>query len=120
MNNQPKFAFILEYVSDINQARQFYEQVLGLQVERVSPAWIQFSDHLAIGSDEAFTTQREPEVYYTVEDADASYRSLAAKCQVVLPLVQKPFGKVFGIQDPAGRPLYIVEFATNRPSQAVK
>jgi predicted enzyme related to lactoylglutathione lyase len=117
--NEPKFGFILEYVEDIDAARKFYEEVLGKKVERVSPRWIQFEDHLAIGSDESLGGGREPEVYWLVDDAEAAYRELAAKVEVVMPLESKPFGKVFGIKSPAGRPLYMVEFAKDRPSQKI-
>lgn len=119
MNNQPKFGFILEYVNDIETARHFYENTLGLKVERVSPAWIQFSDHLAIGSDESLSGNRESEVYWITEDADGLYQDLSSKVEILMPLVQKPFGKVFSIKDPAGQPLYLVEFAKDRPSQKV-
>ncbi len=37
MNNTLKFGFILEYVTDIQAARQFYENVLGLKVEKSAP-----------------------------------------------------------------------------------
>ena len=119
MNNPPKFGFILEYEADIQAARQVYENVLGLKVERVSPAWIQFSDHLAIGSDESLSGSRDPEVYWVVEDAGTLYQELSPKVEVLFPLEQKPFGKVFGIKDPAGQPLYLVEFAKDRPSRQV-
>jgi hypothetical protein len=39
---------------------------------------------------------------------------------VIMPLKQMPFGKVFGIKDSTGQPLYILEFAQDRPSQPVK
>jgi predicted enzyme related to lactoylglutathione lyase len=119
MSNLPKFGFILEYVADIDSARHFYEDVLGLKVERVSPAWIQFSDHLAIGSDQSLSGSRDPEVYWIVEDANAYFNEISSKVEVILPLNQKPFGTVFGIKDPAGQPLYLVEFSKDRPSSLV-
>ena len=88
MNNAPKFGFILEYVTDIQAARQFYENVLGLKVERISSAWIQFSDHLAIGSDESLSGSRDPEVYWVVEDADALYQELSSKVEILLPSIK--------------------------------
>ncbi len=119
MNSAPKFGFILEYVPDIDTARKYYEDVLGKKVERVSPRWIQFEDHLAIGSDESLSGSREPEVYWLVEDAEATYRELSQKAEIVMPLESRPFGKVFGIKSPSGRPLYLVEFAKDRPSRPV-
>jgi catechol 2,3-dioxygenase-like lactoylglutathione lyase family enzyme len=119
MNSEPKFGFILEYVEDIDAARKYYEEVLGKKVARVSPRWIQFEDHLAIGSDESLGGGREMEVYWLVDDADAAYMELSGKVEVVLPLEGKPYGKVFGIKGPSGRPLYMVEFAKDRPTVAV-
>ncbi len=117
--NEPKFGFILEYVEDIDAARKYYEETLGKKVSRVSPRWIQFEDHFAIGSDESQSGIREMEVYWLVDDADAAYQELSNQVEVVLPLESKPYGKVFGIADPAGRPLYLIEFANDRPSVAV-
>jgi hypothetical protein len=33
-----------------------------------------------------------------------------------VPLKQMPFSRVFGIKDPAGQPLYVLELARDRPS----
>ena len=119
MNNPVKFGFVLEYVTDIEATRRFYVDVLGLEVERYSPAFIQFN-HFAIASDESMSGSRDPEVYWLVENAEAAFNEFSQKGAVSLPIKQMPFGKVFGIQDPSGQPQYFVEFAKDRPSQAVK
>ena len=119
MNNQPKFGFVLEYVTDIEAAKRFYVEILGLEVERISPMFVQFN-HFAIASDESMSGNREPEVYWLVDDAEAAFKDFSKKADVVMPLKQMPFGKVFGIKDPVGQPLYLVEFAQNRPSQPGK
>ena len=36
-----------------------------------------------------------------------------------MPLPEMPFGKCFGIKDPAGQVHYLLEFASERPSQPV-
>lgn len=118
MITKPTFGFVLEYVSDIEAAKSFYADVLGLEVKRTSPVFVQF-ENLAIASDESLSGTREPEVYWVVADAEAAFRELAPRAEVILPMEQKPFGKVFAIRDPAGQPLYLIEFAQNRPSQAV-
>jgi hypothetical protein len=61
----------------------------------------------------------EPEIYWLVEDAEAAFKELSQQAEVSMPVTQQPFGKVFGIKDPSGRPRYILEFARERPSQAV-
>jgi hypothetical protein len=93
-------------------------EVLGLEVERYHPVFVQFKN-FAIASDASLTGSRDPEVYWIVEDAEAAFKEFSQKAEVTVPLKQMPFGKVFGIQDPAGRPLFLLEWAQNRPSQPV-
>ncbi len=119
MNQKPKFGFVLEYVTDIEAAKNFYVDVLRLEVERYHPTFVQF-DHFAIASDESLSGTRQPEVYWLVDDAQAAYEEMSKKAKVTQPLKQMPFGQVFGIQSPSGQPIFILEFARNRPSQAVK
>jgi predicted enzyme related to lactoylglutathione lyase len=115
---EPHFAFTLEYVSDVEAARRFYEEVLGLKVERSHPTFVQF-DRFALASDEAMSGSAEPELYWAVEDADAAFAELSGKAEVSMPMKQMPFGKVFAVRDPAGRARYLIEFARERPSEVV-
>jgi predicted enzyme related to lactoylglutathione lyase len=121
-NTTPRFGFALEYVSDIQATKRFYVEVLGLTVEREAPVFIQFKDsagaNYAIASDESMTGTNATELYWLVEDAEAAFRELSPRAPVSMPLKELPFGKVFGLEDPAGQPSYILEFARNRPSQA--
>ncbi len=119
MNTKPAFGFILEYVTDIEAARRFYVDVLGLEVERYHPVFVQFNNHFAIANDASLTGTSEPEVYWLVEDAEAAFQEFSQKAEITRPLAQMPFGKVFSIRDPAGRPLFLVEFARERPSRPV-
>ena len=118
MNLKPKFGFVLEYVTDIEAAKRFYVEVLGLEVERYHPTFVQFNN-FAIASDESLSGTREPELYWLVDDAEAAFNELSQKAKVTFPLKQLPFGKLFAVQDPAGQPRYLIELAQNRPSQAV-
>lgn len=121
MTGTPRFAFALEYVSDLEAAKRFYVDVLGLEVEREAPVFIQFKDQagarFAIASDAPLSGERGLELYWRVDDAEAAFRELAPKAEVGLSLTQMPFGTVFGLKDPAGQPQYLVEFAQNRPSE---
>ncbi len=119
MTTKATFGFFLEYVADVDAAMHFYVDVLGLQVERYHPTYVQF-EHFAIASDQSMSGTRKPEVYCLVDDAQAAFDELSGKAEVVMPLSQKPFGKVFGIKDPAGEPLYLLEFAQDRPSRPVQ
>jgi catechol 2,3-dioxygenase-like lactoylglutathione lyase family enzyme len=115
-SNKPQFGFVLEYVPDIEAAKRFYVEVLGLEVERYHPTFVQFKN-FAIASDESMGGRGEPELYWLVTDAEAAFNDLSQKAEVSLPLKQMPFGKVFGTKDPTGRPRYLLELAQDRPSQ---
>ncbi len=115
MNSKPKFGFFLEYVEDIEAAKRFYVDVLHLEVERAAPVFVQF-EHFAIASDESMSGKREAEVYWIIENAEAAFAEFSQKAKVIQSIQQKPFGKVFGIQDPTGQPIYLIEFAQQRPS----
>ena len=97
---------------------RFYEDVLGLTVERYHPTYVQF-EHFAIASDESLTGTNEPELYWLVDDAQQAFAEFSQKGEVSQPLQEKPFGKFFAVKDPAGRPRFVLELARNRPSQAV-
>ena len=90
------------YVTDIEAARRFYVEVLGLEVERYHPVFVQFNN-FAIASDASLSGNRDPEVYWLVDDAEAAFNDPSQKAEVSLTLKQMPFGKVFAIKDPTQR-----------------
>ena len=116
-----RYGFILEYVPDIEAAKQFFIDVIGLKIEREAPGFVQFRDAsgagFAVGGDESLTGTGEREIYWVTDDAEASYRELSRRAKISVPLDQKPFGKVFAIADPSGQTHFVIEFAANRPSQ---
>ncbi len=116
MHQKPHFGFALEYVKDIEAAKAFYTDVVGLKVERFHPRFVQFPG-FAIASDEAMGGGQERELYWLVDDAPEAFSEMSKHSEVVMPIKQKPFGKVFGIKGPAGQPLYVCELAADRPSQ---
>jgi catechol 2,3-dioxygenase-like lactoylglutathione lyase family enzyme len=122
MSITPRFGFALEYVPDVEEAKRFYVDVLGLEVERYHPTFVQFKDQsgscFAVASDESVGGSGADELYWIVDDAEAAFRELSGKAEVSTPLKQLPFGKVFGVKDPAGHPRYLLEFAQNRPSRS--
>jgi catechol 2,3-dioxygenase-like lactoylglutathione lyase family enzyme len=115
---KPQFGFVLEYVKDIEAAKRFYVEVLGLQMERYHPTFIQFG-HFAVANDESMTGNRDPELYWLVDDAEAAFAELRERANVSLRPKQLPYGKVFGIKNPDGRPCHVLELARDRPSQPV-
>ena len=122
MTSRPRFGFALQYVPDIRTAKRFYVNVLGLEVERDHPTFVQFKEaagaNFAIASDESLSGADE-ELYWLVDDAEAAYRELSRKAEVSVPLKQMPFGTLFAIKDPAGKPRFLLELAQERPSQPV-
>lgn len=112
-----RFGFVVEYVEDIEASMHFYTAVMGLQVQRRHPRFVQF-ETFAIAGDEPMDGDGLQELYWLVEDIEAARRALAAKTRLVLPLTELPFGKVFGIRDPDGQPRYLLELSRNRPSVA--
>lgn len=95
MTAKPRFGFALEYVSDIEEAKRFYTDVLGLEVARESPVFVQFKDesgsHFAIASDEPMGASGAPELYWLVDDAEAAFNDLSARGEISRPFEQMPF-----------------------------
>ena len=118
MAPQPQFGMALEYVANLEEAKRFYTDVIGLKVEREHPNFVQF-DHFAIANDTAIGELRERELYWLVDDVESAFAELSKKCEITMPLKELPFGKVFGIRGPAGDPCYVLQFAHNRPSHSV-
>lgn len=119
MTITPRFGFTIEYVTDVEAAKRFYVDVLGLRVEREHPVFVQF-DHFAIAGDESMSGTDDPEQYWLVDDVEAAFRELSAGAAVTTPLKEMPFRKVFSVKNPAGRPCYLLEFAKDRPSRAAQ
>jgi predicted enzyme related to lactoylglutathione lyase len=123
MAMKPRFGFVLEYVSDIDSAKRFYIDVLGLTVEREHPTYVEFRDPagvaFAIANDESMTGAREPEVYWLVEDAERAIGQLPRGVELSMPVRQMPYGKVFGVKGPSGQTHYLLHFAEDRPSHRV-
>ncbi len=124
-HQKARFGFALEYVSDIDAATRFFVDVLGLELERDHPTFAQFKAgdgaRYAIATDERMDAAQsnQPELWWTVEDVDAAFAAMSRQARVSVPLRQMPFGKCFGIEDPAGQVHYLLEFAPRRPSQQV-
>jgi predicted enzyme related to lactoylglutathione lyase len=118
MSKPPKFGFAIEYVNDVEKARRFYAGVVGLEIERQHPTFVQF-ENFAVASDASMTGTRETELYWLVDDAEATFRELSSRAEISLPITEKPFGKVFGVRDPDGQPRYLLELSRDRPSKPV-
>lgn len=119
MPAKPSFGFVLEYVDDIEAARSFYVDVLGLEVQREHPTFVQF-ESFAIASDESLSGTRDLELYWVVDDADAALaEAVRDKADIAVGMREMPFGNVFAVKSPSGKPRFLLEWAKNRPSKPV-
>jgi predicted enzyme related to lactoylglutathione lyase len=118
MATQPRFGFAVEYVKDIEAAKRFYTDVLGLQVQREAPTFVGF-ENFAIASDEPLGGGDETELYWLVDDAQAAFDEISTRAQVSMPMRELPYGRVFAVKDLDGKQRFILEFAGERPSRPV-
>src|SRR5262245_30244644 len=121
MSNEPRFGFAIAYVPDVQAAKRFYVDEVGLQVETEAPNFVQFKSRAGAAFAVAPTADSldgsgRTELWWLVDDAEAAFAELSAKTEVSTPLRQMPFGKCFGIEDAAGQPRYFLELP--RPDAA--
>jgi catechol 2,3-dioxygenase-like lactoylglutathione lyase family enzyme len=123
MTTPVRWGFALEYVTDVQQAKRFFTDVLGLQVDRDHPTFVQFKDQngaaYAIASDEPMAPPIGPELWWVVDNAEQAYHEMSKGTEVTAPLQQKPFGTCFGLKAPSGQVHYVLQFPEQRPSQQV-
>jgi len=121
MTTNARFAFALEYTKDIQGTKRFFTDVLGLQLDRDHPTFVQFKDAsgaaYAIASDEPMDKGDYPELWWTVDNAEQACAEMSKQAEIAMPMREMPFGKCFGIKDPNGHVHYVLEFAQQRPSQ---
>jgi catechol 2,3-dioxygenase-like lactoylglutathione lyase family enzyme len=123
MATTARFAFALEYTTDVPATRRFFTDVLGLQLDRDHPTFAQFKDAngaaYAIASDAPMDKGDAPELWWVVDSAEQACAEMSRKAELAMPLRDMPFGKCFGIKDPTGQVHYMLEFAQQRPSEQV-
>lgn len=109
-------SFIIMHVPDVERAKTFYADTLGFQVEDEHPGFVQFTNTggatFALGPEGA----GDPvELWWFVEDVDATYRDLAASgVEIISPPKDEPFGRRLAIGDGSGGMLYLLEPAAEQ------
>ena len=110
--------FILLHVTDIEKATAFYTEKLGLVIEDQQPGFVQFKQPMGQGATFALSSEgdgtpvQNVELWWFVDDADATYADFAAKgVPMAQSLKDEPFGRTFAIKDPAGNTLYMMKLA---------
>ena len=108
--------FVMVHAPDVQKAQAFYTEKLGFVVEDEAPDFVQFKAAqgatLALAKGESKPTAEGEgiELWWFVDDADATYAELIAKdVQIVRKPLDEPFGRTFAIQDPAGNVLYMLQ-----------
>lgn len=107
--------FVMLHVPDVAAARGFYTEQLGFAVEDEAPGFVQFKApgggaSLAIGTASDQEPVGEVELWWFVDDADATFATLAARqLPIVMPPTDMPFGRAFAVQDPAGHTLRMLQ-----------
>ncbi|SRR5579875_567608 len=108
--------FIMLHTSDLAATREFYTW-LGFVVVDELPDFVQFAAPNGQGA--AFGVGlltpehgHEPELWFDISDADAAFaQAQAQELEIVHPIMEMPFGRVFAIKDPAGYILHLSQAA---------
>lgn len=109
--------FVMIHVKDIAAARAFYTEKFGLSVMVEGPEFLQFAQpggqgaSFAIGvSESAVPISEGTELWWYVDDADATHADLVAKgVKIVATPHDEPFGRAFSIKDSAGNTIYLLQ-----------
>lgn len=104
--------FVFVHVPNVAAVRNFYAETLGFTVVDESPAFLQLrasgggADY-AFGEDANAQPGENPELWWLVDDADATYAELKGKgVSIASEPMDLPFGRAFAIHDPAGNTLH--------------
>jgi predicted enzyme related to lactoylglutathione lyase len=108
--------FVIVHVPDVAQVKSFYVDTLGFAIDGETDSFLQFRQPesgatYAVGRDEPGHDRIE--LWWYVDDADATHRDLLAKgVTVVTPPTDAPFGRFLSIKDPAGNEVFLLQPAT--------
>lgn len=110
--------FVLLHVTDSEKAVAFYTEKLGLAIEVQQGSFVQFKQPMGQGASFAISQEgdgrpvQNMELWWYVDDADATYADLVAKdVPVAQQLKDEPFGRTFAVKDPSGNTVYIMRLA---------
>jgi predicted enzyme related to lactoylglutathione lyase len=114
----PALELALLHVADIDAARAFYTEKLGLEVDRgqSGPNFVLFQRpkgvgaSLALSADGGVQPSSGTELWWYVDDVDATHHELVGRdVEPASPLVDMPFGRTFSIKDPGGNMVYLLQ-----------
>lgn len=100
--------FVMLHVPDLEQARAFYTEKLGLAVEDQQPGFVQFKKAgmgaiFALQEHAGVSPHQGVELWWIVDNADTTYATLVSHdVEIVSQPSDEPFGRAFTVKDPAG------------------
>ncbi len=92
--------FIMLHVPDVEQARAFYTEKLGLVVDAQQPDFVQFKQPMGHG---AVFALGKAEDNATLQGAE-----------LVSKPTDEPFGRALAIKDPAGHTIHLLQLPSQR------
>lgn len=104
--------FVLLHVPNVETARVFYTEKLGLGIADENPVFVQFERAnggaiFAVQQSETAQPAEGVELWWDVVDADATYADLTGKgVASLMPPTDLPFGRAFIVHDPFGHKLH--------------
>ena len=110
--------FVLIHTNNIEEARAFYTEKLGLEIEDQAPNFLQFKQPGGQGATLAISQEpdiqpgqgKDIELWWFVENADATYAEMTSKgIEIAQERKDEPFGRTFAIKDPSGNTLYMLQ-----------
>lgn len=113
----PALELVLLHVADIEAARTFYTEKLGLEIDphQSGPDFTLFQRPDGAGASLALSSEGDgqpytgSELWLYVDDVDATHDELMARgVEEASPLVDMPFGRTFSIKDPTGNVIYLL------------
>jgi predicted enzyme related to lactoylglutathione lyase len=110
--------FVILHVPDVEKARAFYTKKIGLSIEAEQPDFVQFKQPggngatFALGKGEDAATLQGAELWWFVDDADATCAAFSSKdIEIVSKPHDEPFGRAFAIKDPAGHTIHMLQLS---------
>ncbi len=116
MAGRPSFDFVILFVQDLDAARTYFTETLGFMFvpEESAPTFsylkgdggIDFG--LAQGGEGSRRAVGSVEIYFKTRDLEAQRAAYAAAGANPTPIIERPFGLIFGLPDYDGLPLIVM------------
>ena len=110
--------FVMLHVPDVEKARAFYHEKLGLSIEDEQPDFVQFKQPgghgatFALGKGEDASILQGAELWWFVDNADATCAAFSSQdVEIVTRPHDEPFGRAFAIKDPAGHTIHMLQLS---------